>query len=408
MDTSGNAYVTGYTGSTEATFPVSGGPDLTYNGGDSDAFVAKVSVEAPTIVSVDPASGPAIGGTEVTITGTDFLDASSVTFGGTPATTYYVDSDTQITATAPAHGGGTVQVQVTTPGGSSEDAAAMTTSTPSSTPPSAAPIASTPPSRSRQACLPGALPAGSGVVLAPGWESYQEALCGAPLAAAWGGPVLLSSKTVLYGNVSSRAAPTGARPGVLHRPYRYDGGRRGARPIFPAATVTSINGTLDNVYDMSYKVAKALGEKVGDMSAATAIVTTGTNFPDAIGVSPLACAKKWPILLTNNAQPALNAKSAQAISELGITQALKVGTYATLPPESPAWATAPGPTATTPTPTWPSGPRPMPALSFAHTGITTGDKFPDALAAGPYLAKDNGMLLAQPLERAAARCPSPP
>ena len=35
-----------------------------------------------------------------------------------------------------------------------------------------------------QAIFPGALPAGSGVVLAPGWESYQEALCGAPLAAA--------------------------------------------------------------------------------------------------------------------------------------------------------------------------------------------------------------------------------
>ena len=34
------------------------------------------------------------------------------------------------------------------------------------------------------------------------------------------------------------------------------------------------------------------------MSGATAIVTGGTIFPDAIGVSPLACAKRWPILLT--------------------------------------------------------------------------------------------------------------
>ena len=33
MDGAGNAYVTGYTASTEATFPVTGGPDLTYNGG---------------------------------------------------------------------------------------------------------------------------------------------------------------------------------------------------------------------------------------------------------------------------------------------------------------------------------------------------------------------------------------
>jgi hypothetical protein len=43
VDTAGNAYVTGYTNSTEATFPVSVGPDLTYNGVPWDAFVAKVT-----------------------------------------------------------------------------------------------------------------------------------------------------------------------------------------------------------------------------------------------------------------------------------------------------------------------------------------------------------------------------
>jgi hypothetical protein len=44
VDGDGNAYVTGYTGSTEATFPVIGGPDLTHNGGN-DAFVAKVKAD---------------------------------------------------------------------------------------------------------------------------------------------------------------------------------------------------------------------------------------------------------------------------------------------------------------------------------------------------------------------------
>ena len=36
-------------------------------------------------------------------------------------------------------------------------------------------------------------------------------------------------------------------------------------------------------------------------------------------------------------------------------------------------------------------------LSFAHLGIATGDKFPDALAAGPCLAADGGILLLSPL-----------
>ena len=43
VDGSGNAYVAGVTESTEATFPVTVGPDLTYNGDPCDAFVAKVN-----------------------------------------------------------------------------------------------------------------------------------------------------------------------------------------------------------------------------------------------------------------------------------------------------------------------------------------------------------------------------
>jgi hypothetical protein len=52
VDNAGNAYVTGFTGSTEATFPDGDGfgtlvgPDLTHNGG-FDAFVAKIAMPAP-------------------------------------------------------------------------------------------------------------------------------------------------------------------------------------------------------------------------------------------------------------------------------------------------------------------------------------------------------------------------
>jgi hypothetical protein len=50
VDGTGNAYVTGWTSSTEASFPVLGGPDLTYNGGDLDAFVAKVAADGSGLV----------------------------------------------------------------------------------------------------------------------------------------------------------------------------------------------------------------------------------------------------------------------------------------------------------------------------------------------------------------------
>ena len=50
VDSSGNAYVTGITNSTVATFPDTGGPDLSYNGGSSDAFVAKVKADGTGLI----------------------------------------------------------------------------------------------------------------------------------------------------------------------------------------------------------------------------------------------------------------------------------------------------------------------------------------------------------------------
>ena len=43
VDSTGSAYVIGSTDSTQATFPVTAGPDLTYNGGYHDAFIVKVT-----------------------------------------------------------------------------------------------------------------------------------------------------------------------------------------------------------------------------------------------------------------------------------------------------------------------------------------------------------------------------
>jgi len=43
IDSSGSAYVAGRTSSGQASFPVLVGPDLTYNGGSSDIFVAKIN-----------------------------------------------------------------------------------------------------------------------------------------------------------------------------------------------------------------------------------------------------------------------------------------------------------------------------------------------------------------------------
>jgi len=50
VDGSGNAYIIGTTYSDQTTFPVSAGPDLTYNGSYGDAFVAKVNAAGTSLV----------------------------------------------------------------------------------------------------------------------------------------------------------------------------------------------------------------------------------------------------------------------------------------------------------------------------------------------------------------------
>ena len=67
----------------------------------------------PTVSSVSPNSGPAAGGTTVTITGANFAAGATVTFGGAAATNVVVVSGTQITATTPAGSAGAATVTVT-------------------------------------------------------------------------------------------------------------------------------------------------------------------------------------------------------------------------------------------------------------------------------------------------------
>ena len=74
-------------------------------------------VPVPTISSVSPNNGPIVGGTSVTITGSNFASGAGVTFGGVAATGVTVVNSTTITATTPAESAGAVTVTVTNSGG---------------------------------------------------------------------------------------------------------------------------------------------------------------------------------------------------------------------------------------------------------------------------------------------------
>jgi probable HAF family extracellular repeat protein len=81
---------------------------------------------APSISSVSPSSGTTLGGTAITITGTNLTGASSVTVDGVAATSVNVVSSTSITAVTPAGSAGAKSVAVTTAGGTASLPSAFT------------------------------------------------------------------------------------------------------------------------------------------------------------------------------------------------------------------------------------------------------------------------------------------
>src|SRR5207253_111649 len=94
---------------------------VTTPGGTATSASSFTVVSPPTIASFTPTSGPV--GTSVTISGTNFTGATSVTFNGVGAT-FTVTSGTAIRATVPA-GATTGPLSVTTPGGTATSASAF-------------------------------------------------------------------------------------------------------------------------------------------------------------------------------------------------------------------------------------------------------------------------------------------
>ncbi len=101
------------TGTVDVTVTAPGGTTAT-------SAASKYSYGPPTVTGLSPTTGPALGGNTVIITGTGFTGVTSVYFGDKAATSYTVTSPTQISAVAPSnYGGVTVDVKVTTGGGTS-------------------------------------------------------------------------------------------------------------------------------------------------------------------------------------------------------------------------------------------------------------------------------------------------
>ncbi len=233
---------------------------------------------------------------------------------------------------------------------------------------------------SKQA-YPGGAPA---VVLAKG-DDFPDALAAAPLAVAYGGPVILTPSwglTSAVENELKRLDPTTVIFIGLPANVKTE-----LVAVLPTATVKSFVGT--DRYHTAALLAAELKTKRG--SVVRVVLTAGDKFPDALSVAPLAAKKGWAIILTPQAGP-LPDVSRDAIQDLGVTRALIVGTYVQ-PPAVVTQKVSKVGADRYHTSALVGEYAKLVGLSYAHLAVATGENYPDALVVGPYLAKDGGILL---------------
>jgi len=230
-----------------------------------------------------------------------------------------------------------------------------------------------------------AYPKGAPAVFLVKGDNFPDALAAAPLATAYGGPVILTPSTGLTPAVKDelkRLNPN--KIFYIGLPAKLESE---LQALLPNAIIKTVRGK--DRYETATMLADELKNKLGRIDKV--VITPGDKFPDALSVAPLAASKGWAIMLAPATGPLPGVTSAK-IKELGITKALVVGSYVKPPAtvtevvykvgkdryqtsaQIAVYAKSQG-------------------LSFAHVALATGENYPDALVVGPYLVPQKGILL---------------
>jgi len=240
------------------------------------------------------------------------------------------------------------------------------------------------------------------VVVATG-KNWPDALGGASLAGALECPILLTDPATLPATVAAEIERLGATRAVVL------GGEGAVSPAVYAAldaldgvSVKRVAGTsrYQTAYDVAEETVRVLEAK-GDGYDGTAFVATGRNFPDALGASPIAAAKGWPLYLvdpvaglTPELQAALSGDSVTDVIALGGTVVVPASVLSDI-------ASATGAS----TERWAGSDRYDTArivathgvddcgLTWDKVALATGANFPDALSGGALQGRDGSVML---------------
>jgi hypothetical protein len=227
------------------------------------------------------------------------------------------------------------------------------------------------------------------VVVATG-ELFPDALGGAALAGASGGPLLLTRKAGVPAEVLNEITRLGAtKIYVLGSTAAVSAAAFNQLDARIAGTPVRIGGA--NRYETASLIAAETITLLGSGYQGGAFLATGMNFPDALAAGPIAAATGMPIILSNASGgfsvPAAVTKvqilgstsvvPASAVTALGAKyegRLFGANRYATARAVAEYGVNSKG-------------------MVWNGVGLATGENFPDALCAGPLLGDNNTVLL---------------
>jgi hypothetical protein len=274
----------------------------TYGGssstGSADHFIyTNVTAPAPAVTGVSPNTGATTGGQVVTITGTNFSGATAVKFGTTAATTFTINSDTQITATAPSGSAGQVDIKVTTNNGTSSAVSADHFTYKSTGVPTVTSLGTT----------TGTTAGGTSVIInGTNFTGATAVLFGGTPAASY----TVNSSTKI--TATSPPLPVGTVDITVTTPSGTSATSSSDQFTYTAASLPTVT---------------SLGTSSGSTAGGTSVVITGTNFTGATGVSFGSVAASS---FTINSGTSITATSPpQWVGTLDVTVSTYSGTSAT-------------------------------------------------------------------------------
>lgn len=240
-----------------------------------------------------------------------------------------------------------------------------------------------------------AFPTGAPAAVVACGADFPDALTAAPLANAVGGPVLLTPRASLPASVTAelkRLAPSrvfvvGSTGAVSSKVASEIAG-------LPSGPHVERLGGIDR-FETAALIAGALRGERGTPSRA--VLVNGYGFADALAAAPLAAARGWPILLATKDK--LPRQTADAIASSEATGALVVGSTGVV--SDGVMHLLPSPVRKGGSDRYETCVRvadfaETEGCSYRHVGLATGAGVPDALACGPLLARDAGLLLLTP------------